>query len=79
MSTRHTGPVSSSRITRHASAASFASAGRITVRFGIARIAARCSTGWCVGPSSPTATESWLKIQTPSIFISAESRIGGRM
>ena len=38
---------------------SFASAGRITVSFGIARIAARCSTGWWVGPSSPTATESW--------------------
>ena len=38
---------------------SFASAGRITVSCGIARIAARCSTGWWVGPSSPTATESW--------------------
>ena len=64
-STRQTGPLRAPRgSTRHASAASFASAGRITVSFGIARIAARCSTGWCVGPSSPTATESWVKIQT---------------
>ena len=66
-------------IVRQASTTSVASDGRITVSFGIARIAARCSTGWCVGPSSPTATESWLKIQTGSIPISAESRIGGRM
>ena len=34
---------------------SLASQGRITSRFGIARSAASCSTGWCVGPSSPSA------------------------
>ena len=41
-----------------AAAVSLASAGRITRRPGMARIAASCSTGWCVGPSSPTPTES---------------------
>ena len=35
--------------------------GRITVRFGIARSAARCASGWCVGPSSPRPIESWVK------------------
>ena len=47
-----------SRCTRHASAVSFASAGRITRMPGIARIAASCSMGWWVGPSSPTPIES---------------------
>ena len=32
--------------------------GGCTARPGIARSAARCSTGWWVGPSSPSATES---------------------
>ena len=35
-----------------------ASAGRITCRPGMARSEASCSTGWWVGPSSPTPTES---------------------
>ena len=39
-----------------------ASAGRITVRFGIARSAARCSIGWWVGPSSPRPIESWVQM-----------------
>ena len=26
----------------------------------LARSAARCSTGWCVGPSSPSPIESWV-------------------
>ena len=42
----------------HADEVSFASAGLNTSRFGIERREAACSTGWCVGPSSPTATES---------------------
>ena len=42
----------------HADEVSFASAGLNTSRFGIARKEAACSIGWCVGPSSPTATES---------------------
>ena len=40
-------------ISQH-SAVSTPSAGRSTSRFGMARNAARCSIGWCVGPSSPT-------------------------
>jgi len=47
-----------SRIVRHATDVSFASAGRTTSRPGIARSAARCSIGWCVGPSSPSPIES---------------------
>src|SRR3546814_15517638 len=35
------------------SAVSIATARRLTSRFGIARSDWRCSTGWCVGPSSP--------------------------
>ena len=35
-----------------------ASAGLITLKFLMARATERCSTGWCVGPSSPTNTES---------------------
>ena len=41
-----------------ASAVSLASAGRSASRLGIARSAASCSTGWCVGPSSPRPIES---------------------
>ena len=45
----------------HASAVSTVSAGRKTFRFGVARSIARCSTGWCVGPSSPSPIESCVK------------------
>ena len=38
-----------------------ASAGRITVRWGIALRLISCSTGWWVGPSSPTPILSWVK------------------
>jgi nucleoside-diphosphate-sugar epimerase len=41
-----------------AAAVSTASAGRMTSVFGRARKCARCSTGWCVGPSSPIPMES---------------------
>ena len=58
VSTRHTGPCVCSIATRHASAVSVASAGRMTVSSGIARSADSCSTGWCVGPSSPSPIES---------------------
>ena len=48
--------------TRHAPAVSFASAGRITVRLRDgAQRRPRCSTGWCVGPSSPTPMLSCVK------------------
>ncbi len=46
---------------RHASRTSWASQGRMRARFGIARRAARCSTDWCVGPSSPRPIESCVK------------------
>jgi hypothetical protein len=65
-------------ITRHASATSLPSHGLITLRPGIARSEARCSTGWCVGPSSPRPIESWLNQWITGSSISAESRIAGR-
>ena len=58
---------------------SFPSAGRITWRPGIARSAARCSTGWCVGPSSPTPTESWVNTKQTFALDSDASRIAGFM
>ena len=62
-----------------AAAVSTPSAGRHTCRFGIARSAASCSTGWCVGPSSPRKIESWVKTNVARSLESAASRIGGRM
>ncbi len=52
------GPLACSSASCQHSAVSTASAGRNTCRFGMARSAARCSTGWCVGPSSPRPMES---------------------
>ena len=63
----------------HAPAVSFASAGRNTFVFGCARSVASCSIGWCVGPSSPRPTESWVYTQMLGMFISAESRTAGFM
>ena len=60
-------------------AVSFASAGRTYQRFGIARSAMWCSTGWCVGPSSSSPTESCVHTQTAGRPISAERRTAGRM
>ena len=54
LSASATGPSVRSSAIRQAIDVSFASAGRTTQRFGIARRLIRCSTGWCVGPSSPT-------------------------
>ena len=62
----------------HASAVSTASAGRNTRRLGMARSAERCSTGWCVGPSSPRPIESCVITWTTRMPISAASRIAGR-
>ncbi len=45
----------------------------------MARSAARCSTGWWVGPSSPKPIESWVKTNTTGSRISAAIRIAGRM
>ena len=55
VSTSATGWWRRSMLTRQASATSLASAGRNTSRPGIARSEASCSTGWWVGPSSPSA------------------------
>ena len=74
-----TGPSVRSSATFHAHAVSFASAGRTNQRFGIARSAAYVSTGWCVGPSSPSPTESCVHAQTTGRPISADSRTAGRM
>ena len=65
-------------ISRHDSATSFASPGRIVISAGIARSEARCSIGWWVGPSSPTPIESWVNMWTVGISISAPSRNGAR-
>ena len=48
-------------VSSHTTAVSLASAGRTTVKSGMARSAASCSIGWCVGPSSPSATESCVQ------------------
>ncbi len=65
-------------VSRHASATSLASPGRIVIRAGIARSDAICSIGWWVGPSSPTPIESWVKMWMVGISISALRRIGAR-
>jgi hypothetical protein len=59
----------------HARATSFAPAGRTTLRFGVERRDVSCSTGWCVGPSSPSPIESWVKTKIEGIRISAASRM----
>ena len=55
------------------------SAGRQTCRFGIVRSAATCSTGWWVGPSSPTKMESCVNTNVTGCSISAARRMAGRM
>lgn len=45
-----------------APAVSSASAGRITSMLGMTRSAETASTGWCVGPSSPTPIESCVRM-----------------
>ena len=62
----------------HAAAVSRPSAGRMTMRFGIVRIAARCSTGSCVGPSSPTKMLSCVNTHTHGRPMSADRRMAGR-
>src|SRR5699024_9279446 len=56
---------------------SFPSAGRITERLGIALSDGSCSTGSCVGPSSPTAIESCVNTYVTGAFIIADRRIAG--
>ena len=63
---------------RHVSTTSLASAGRKTRSPGTARSEASCSTGWWVGPSSPTPIESCVKMWMTGISISAERRIAPR-
>ena len=42
---------------------------------GTARNETSCSTGWWVGPSSPTPMESWVKMCRTGISMRAESRM----
>jgi hypothetical protein len=65
-------------ITRQASTASLASAGRMVIRPGMARSEGSCSTGWWVGPSSPTPMESWVNTWMVGISMIALSRMAGR-
>ncbi len=76
-STSPVGPDCSSA-TSHAAAVSFASAGLMIVRPGIARRLARCSIGWWVGPSGPRETESCVQRNSAGKPIRAASRIAGR-
>ena len=50
----------------------------MTKVLGVPRQIARCSTGWWVGPSSPTPMLSWVITNTVGIFISAARRMAGR-
>ena len=52
-----------------------ASQGRHTSRSGMRRRLLTCSTGWCVGPSSPTPMESCVNTQTRRCFMSADRRM----
>ncbi len=64
----------------HASRTSFASAGRSASMLGIARsAAAMCSTGWWVGPSSPTPMLSCVNTEIVPRCDMAASRRAGRM
>ena len=60
----------------HASAVSTASPGRNNSRFGIALKAARCSTGWWVGPSSPSSLSHVSSRRWRAV---ASGRTGGSM
>ena len=62
VNTNDVGVCSDSSATSQATRVSLPSAGRITFMLGIARRPANCSIGSCVGPSSPTAIESWVKM-----------------
>ena len=44
----------------------------------MARNEASCSTGWWVGPSSPSPIASWVNTKIVGSSISADSRIAGR-
>ena len=56
---------------------SLASAGLNTIRLGIALSMERCSTGWWVGPSSPTPMLSWVNTYVTGSSISEDRRIIG--
>ena len=45
----------------------------------MARSEANCSTGWCVGPSSPRPMESWVHEKMTWSAESAARRTDGRM
>ena len=75
---RAVGPSVLSMAARHDSAASLASAGRMTVQCGMARREARCSMGSCVGPSSPRPMLSWVNWKMTGARIRAARRSDGR-
>src|SRR5699024_3517291 len=57
---------------RHAAWVSLPSAGRMTDKLGIALREGNCSIGSCVGPSSPTAIESWVNTYVTGVCIKAD-------
>ena len=75
---RATGSWRNCMIMRQASTTSLASAGRRVIKPGMARRESSCSTGWCVGSSSPTPIESCVKMWSTGISISALRRIAVR-
>ena len=58
---------------------SFASAGRSVSTFGVARRLISASTGWCVGPSSPSPMESCVITKMCGTSESAAMRMEERM
>ena len=58
----------------HATAVSTASAGRQVDMRGMSRRVAVCSTGWCVGPSSPSPTESCVNTKMVGACMRAAMR-----
>ena len=64
---------------RQASVLSLASAGRSTTILGMMRRASTCSTGWWVGPSSPSPMLSWVNTNVAVLSARAVRRIAARM
>jgi hypothetical protein len=68
------GPSRRSIAIAQATAVSTVSQGRQTSICGMRRRLATCSTDWCVGPSSPSPMESWVKTKMLRAFINAAMR-----
>lgn len=79
MRMRAVGPSIFCKAATKEAAHSSGSAGRMTSRLGMSLRELICSMGWWVGPSSPTATESWVKMKKTGSWERAARRMAGRM